>query len=66
MNPLGYPFEIYDDFGRFRVKEKLEHPDNVVGKEKGKYGSTKDLYKKICIFELSKMTCIALICFGCV
>ena len=28
MNPLGLPFEIYDDFGRFRTQEKLEHPDN--------------------------------------
>jgi len=30
MDPLGFPFEIYDDFGRFRTKENLEHPDNLV------------------------------------
>ncbi|MEM8668076.1 MAG: DUF1588 domain-containing protein [Planctomycetota bacterium] len=24
MNPLGYPFEIYDDFGRFRSREELD------------------------------------------
>ena len=24
MNPLGYAFEIYDDFGRFRSKESLD------------------------------------------
>jgi hypothetical protein len=24
MNPLGYPFEIYDDFGRFRTEESLD------------------------------------------
>jgi hypothetical protein len=32
MNPLGYAFEIYDDFGRFRKKESLEHPDNLITK----------------------------------
>jgi hypothetical protein len=32
MNPLGLPFEIYDDFGRFRTEEPLEHEDNVIGK----------------------------------
>ncbi|MEC8556423.1 MAG: DUF1588 domain-containing protein [Planctomycetota bacterium] len=30
MNPLGYAFEIYDDFGRFRLEEPLEHPDNLI------------------------------------
>ena len=24
MNPLGYPFEIYDDFGRYRQQETLD------------------------------------------
>ena len=24
MNPLGYPFEIYDDFGRYRTQETLD------------------------------------------
>jgi len=24
MNPLGYPFEIYDDFGRYRTEESLD------------------------------------------
>ncbi len=32
MNPLGYAFEMYDDFGRFRKDESLEHPDNLVTK----------------------------------
>ncbi len=32
MNPLGLPFEIFDDFGRFRTEEQLEHPENIVGK----------------------------------
>lgn len=32
MNPLGYPFEAYDDFGRYRTMERLEHPDNITKK----------------------------------
>lgn len=27
MNPIGYSFEIYDDFGRFRTQEKLAKGD---------------------------------------
>ncbi len=30
MNPLGLPFESYDDFGRFRTQEPLEHPENII------------------------------------
>ncbi|MEZ5301998.1 MAG: DUF1588 domain-containing protein [Verrucomicrobiales bacterium] len=43
MNPLGLPFEIYDDFGRYRTEESLEHPDNLISAGNGK--STFDLYK---------------------
>ncbi len=32
MNPLGLPFEMYDDFGRFRSDEPIEAPENVIGK----------------------------------
>jgi hypothetical protein len=32
MNPLGYPFEAYDDFGRFRKQESLESPENLIKK----------------------------------
>ena len=32
MDPLGFPFENYDDFGRFRTMENLEHPDNLIKK----------------------------------
>jgi Protein of unknown function (DUF1588)/Protein of unknown function (DUF1592)/Protein of unknown function (DUF1585)/Planctomycete cytochrome C len=35
MNPLGYPFERFDDFGRYRADEPLESPENVIGKTKG-------------------------------
>ena len=31
MNPLGYPFEIYDDFGRFRTAEVLDKLPKVEG-----------------------------------
>lgn len=31
MNPLGYTFESYDDFGRFRTEESIEYPENILG-----------------------------------
>jgi len=43
MNDLGYPLEQFDDFGRFRKLEKLEHPDSLVSAGNGK--STFDVYK---------------------
>lgn len=41
MNPLGNAFEMYDDFGRYRTEEELEHPDNVIGKEEVKKRNVK-------------------------
>jgi hypothetical protein len=41
MNPLGYPFEIYDDFGRFRTKEAIEHPKNLIKKVRGIGGNSR-------------------------
>ena len=35
MNPLGMPFEIFDDFGRFRHDEPLEYPENLIQASKG-------------------------------
>ncbi len=35
MNPLGLSFESFDDFGRFRTEESLEHPDNLVALSQG-------------------------------
>ena len=32
MNPIGYTFEIFDDFGRFRTKESIEDPKNLLKK----------------------------------
>ncbi len=43
MNPLGNAFEMFDDFGRFRVEESLEHPDNFIAKTTRHNGA--DLYK---------------------
>ncbi|MEN8784688.1 MAG: DUF1588 domain-containing protein, partial [Akkermansiaceae bacterium] len=36
MNPLGLTFEMFDDFGRFRKTEALEHPDNLIKAGNGK------------------------------
>jgi len=36
MNPLGLPFEAFDDFGRYRTEELLEHPDNLIKRGNGK------------------------------
>ncbi len=36
MNPLGYPFEIYDDFGRHRTEESLDKLPKTNGKHPAK------------------------------
>lgn len=43
MNPLGLPFESFDDFGRFRTKESREHPENIIRNGNGK--DVADVYK---------------------
>jgi cytochrome c553 len=43
MDPLGFPFELYDDFGRYRLKEFLEHPDNLIKKAPAPYGPIDEL-----------------------
>ena len=43
MNPLGLTFEIFDDFGRYRTQESLEHPDNLIKQGNGK--TSGDVYK---------------------
>ena len=50
MNPLGYAFETYDDFGRFRLEEPLEYPENIIqkGSETGNHLTEKrDIYKTL-------------------
>ena len=39
MNPLGYAFEKFDDFGRFRADEPLENEENLISKGNGKTSS---------------------------
>lgn len=34
MDPLGLPFEIFDDFGRYRTQERLEHEANLITEQK--------------------------------
>jgi len=54
MDPLGFPFEIYDDFGRYRTEENLEHPDNLIkeaprqhAREGLTYGARLPVYKTL-------------------
>ncbi|WP_197443047.1 DUF1588 domain-containing protein [Lignipirellula cremea] len=50
MNPLGLPFEMYDDFGRYRTEERLEYPENLVQKVKDKgapHEDLRDIYKTL-------------------
>ena len=39
MNPLGYPFEAFDDFGRYRLDEPLEYEEHILAKPTKKNGS---------------------------
>ncbi len=58
MNPLGLPFEIFDDFGRFRTEESLEHPNNLVKKmpDKGSpQDDLRDIYKTLPINSSGKL-----------
>ncbi len=50
MNPLGYTFESYDDFGRFRAQESIEHPSNLIKKNPDAstlLTDTRDIYKTL-------------------
>ena len=51
MDPLGFPFEIYDDFGRYRTEENLEHPDNLIKEAKrgetNEFGASLPVYKPL-------------------
>jgi hypothetical protein len=48
MNPLGYAFEMYDDFGRYRTEEVLENEANLVSKTAPKirwFNDMRNVYK---------------------
>jgi hypothetical protein len=50
MNPLGLPFEMYDDFGRYRTEESLEYPENLIKKGPDKaavHVDLRDIYKTL-------------------
>lgn len=58
MNPVGLPFEMYDDFGRFRTEESLEHPDNLIKKmpDKGTpQEDVRDIYKTLSVDPKGKL-----------
>ena len=45
MNPLGYVFENFDDFGRFRTQEPIEYPENILSTTKVKAKDMNGIYK---------------------
>ena len=51
MDPLGFPFESFDDFGRYRTEENLEHPDNLIEPAKrettNEFGASLPVYKTL-------------------
>ena len=50
MNPLGMAFEVYDDFGRYRTQERLEHPDNLIKeapRERGLHIDGRPVYRTL-------------------
>ena len=58
MNPLGYAFESYDDFGRFRTEESIEHPENLITKmpDKGDaHVDLRDIFKTMKVDSKGKL-----------
>ena len=54
MNPLGLPFEVFDDFGRYRLHEPLEYEEHVLAKPSKKNGAT--TYKTRPVSTLGELT----------
>lgn len=54
MNPLGVAFEMYDDFGRFRTHEPLEHEEHRLRSGNGK--STFDEYQTLPVVTTGVLT----------
>jgi hypothetical protein len=58
MNPLGNAFEMYDDFGRYRMEEFLEHPDNIVEKRPDKgdpHEDLRDIFKTLPVVTTGRL-----------
>ncbi|MDG1894383.1 MAG: DUF1588 domain-containing protein [Fuerstiella sp.] len=51
MNPLGFPFEVFDDFGRYRHNEPLEHPEQLISKS----GNRADIFKTRSVSTLGEL-----------
>jgi hypothetical protein len=49
MNPLGYTFENYDDFGRFRTQESIEYPENILSNNKAMAKDSNGLWKNFTV-----------------
>jgi len=54
MNPLGFPFEVFDDFGRYRLDEPLESPENLIAKATKKDGA--DIYQTKPVSTLGELS----------
>ncbi|NNE93826.1 MAG: DUF1588 domain-containing protein [Verrucomicrobiales bacterium] len=54
MNPLGLPFEAFDDFGRYRLEEPLEYPEHLTSKATKKGGA--DTYKTKTVSTLGELS----------
>jgi hypothetical protein len=54
MNPLGLTFEVFDDFGRYRTHESLEHPENIIQKASRKH--TANVYKTKPVNAIGQLT----------
>lgn len=54
MNPLGYAFETFDDFGRFRSEEPLEYPEHQLKKGNGK--TTFDVFETAPVVTTGALT----------
>ena len=51
MNPLGFPFEVFDDFGRYRHDEPLEYPEQLISES----GTRADIFKTRSVSTLGEL-----------
>ncbi|MDG2127858.1 MAG: DUF1588 domain-containing protein [Fuerstiella sp.] len=51
MNPLGFPFEVFDDFGRYRHDEPLEYPEQLISES----GNRADIFKTRSVSTLGEL-----------
>lgn len=62
MNPLGNTFEMYDDFGRFRIEEALEYPEHLItkrpdeAKDRNHLLDLRDIYKTLPVDSSGQLT----------